>query len=103
MKVLPRGVAPRHGVYQYAMALDEAAGLVYINTATALLVLDAASDTCLRTVPLNLAAPGPIAVDGWTHVVFAVRSEHPRRSALYSATTRYHEWRPGKSSYLVTN
>jgi len=56
-----------------AMALDEGAGRVYINTATALLVLDAASGACLRAVPLNLAAPGPIAVDGRTHVVFAVR------------------------------
>ena len=56
-----------------AMALDEAAGRVYINTATALLALDAASGACLRVAPLDVAFPGPIAVDRRTHVVFAVR------------------------------
>jgi len=61
------GPAPR------AMALDEAAGRVYINTATALLVLDAANGACLRVAPLGGASPGPIAVDGRTHLVFAAR------------------------------
>ena len=61
------GPAPR------AMALDEAAGRVYINTATALLALDAASGACLRDTPLVGAFPGPVAVDGRTHLVFAAR------------------------------
>ena len=67
--VAARSAGPRPN----GMALDEAAGRVYINTATALLVLDAASGACLRIVPLSLAFPGPIAVDGRTHIVFAVR------------------------------
>lgn len=56
-----------------AMALDEAAGRVYINTAAALLVLDATSGACLRAAPLDSASPGPIAVDGRMHLVFAAR------------------------------
>ena len=61
------------GPAPHAMALDEAAGRVYINTATALLVLDAANGACLRVAPLGGASPGPIAVDGRTHLVFAAR------------------------------
>ena len=53
------------------MALDEGAGRVYINTAAALLALDAASGACLHTTPLDAAFPGPVAVDGRTHPVFA--------------------------------